>query len=47
MIVGAGQAAVQTVDTLRRRGFTGKITLIGEEQLLARAAGACGGRVAP
>ena len=23
VIVGAGQAAVQTVDTLRRKGFTG------------------------
>jgi 3-phenylpropionate/trans-cinnamate dioxygenase ferredoxin reductase subunit len=31
VIVGAGQAAVQAVDTLRRRGFTGKLTLIGEE----------------
>jgi 3-phenylpropionate/trans-cinnamate dioxygenase ferredoxin reductase component len=34
MIVGAGQAAVQTVDTLRRRGFTGKVTLVGEEPWL-------------
>ncbi len=34
MIVGAGQAAVQTVDTLRRRGFAGKITLIGDEPWL-------------
>src|SRR5580698_6088562 len=34
MIVGAGQAAVQALDTLRRRGFTGKITLIGEEPWL-------------
>ncbi|HLY51578.1 MAG TPA: FAD-dependent oxidoreductase, partial [Steroidobacteraceae bacterium] len=31
VIVGAGQAAVQAVDTLRRRGFAGKLTLIGEE----------------
>jgi len=31
VIVGAGQAAVQAVDTLRRKGFTGKITLLGEE----------------
>ena len=30
-IVGAGQAAVQAVDTLRRRGFAGKLTLIGAE----------------
>jgi 3-phenylpropionate/trans-cinnamate dioxygenase ferredoxin reductase component len=34
VIVGAGQAAVQAVDTLRRRGFTGKLTLIGEEPWL-------------
>jgi 3-phenylpropionate/trans-cinnamate dioxygenase ferredoxin reductase component len=32
VIVGAGQAAVQAVDTLRRRGFAGKLTLIGAEQ---------------
>jgi 3-phenylpropionate/trans-cinnamate dioxygenase ferredoxin reductase subunit len=31
VIVGAGQAAAQAVDTLRRRGFDGAITLIGEE----------------
>jgi len=31
VIVGAGQAAVQAADTLRRKGFAGKITLIGEE----------------
>jgi 3-phenylpropionate/trans-cinnamate dioxygenase ferredoxin reductase component len=31
VIVGAGQAAVQAVDTLRRRGFAGKLTLIGAE----------------
>ena len=34
VIVGAGQAAVQAVDTLRRRGFTGKLTLIGDEPWL-------------
>ncbi len=34
VIVGAGQAAVQAIDTLRRRGFTGKLTLIGEEPWL-------------
>jgi 3-phenylpropionate/trans-cinnamate dioxygenase ferredoxin reductase subunit len=34
VIVGAGQAAVQAVDTLRRRGFTGKLTLIGAEPWL-------------
>jgi 3-phenylpropionate/trans-cinnamate dioxygenase ferredoxin reductase component len=31
VIVGAGQAAVQAVDTLRRKGFTGKLVLVGEE----------------
>ena len=31
VIVGAGQAAVQAADTLRRRGFAGKLTLIGAE----------------
>ena len=31
VIVGAGQAAVQAIDTLRRKGFTGKLVLIGEE----------------
>jgi len=31
VIVGAGQAAVQAIDTLRKRGFSGAITLIGEE----------------
>jgi 3-phenylpropionate/trans-cinnamate dioxygenase ferredoxin reductase component len=31
LIVGAGQAAVQAIDTLRKRGFAGAITLIGEE----------------
>ena len=34
LIVGAGQAAIQTVDTLRRRGFAGKLTLVGEEPWL-------------
>ena len=31
VIVGGGQAAVQAVDTLRRRGFTGGLTIIGDE----------------
>ena len=31
VIVGAGQAAVQAVDTLRREGFTGKLTMVGDE----------------
>jgi 3-phenylpropionate/trans-cinnamate dioxygenase ferredoxin reductase component len=31
VIVGGGQAAVQAVDTLRRRGFTGQLTLVGDE----------------
>jgi 3-phenylpropionate/trans-cinnamate dioxygenase ferredoxin reductase subunit len=31
VIAGGGQAAVQAVDTLRRRGFTGQLTLVGDE----------------
>src|SRR5450432_614137 len=31
VIVGAGQSAVQAIDTLRRKGFTGSIALVGEE----------------
>jgi 3-phenylpropionate/trans-cinnamate dioxygenase ferredoxin reductase subunit len=31
VIVGAGQAAAQTIETLRRRGHDGPITLIGDE----------------
>ncbi len=34
VIVGAGQAAVQAIDTLRRKGFGGKITLVGDEPWL-------------
>jgi 3-phenylpropionate/trans-cinnamate dioxygenase ferredoxin reductase subunit len=34
LIVGAGQAAIQAIDTSRRRGFTGQITLVGEEPWL-------------
>src|ERR1041384_3844468 len=33
-IVGAGQAAAQAVETLRKRGHAGSITLIGDEALL-------------
>src|SRR6188508_1785921 len=33
-IVGAGQAAAQAVETLRKRGHAGPITLIGDESLL-------------
>jgi 3-phenylpropionate/trans-cinnamate dioxygenase ferredoxin reductase subunit len=33
-IVGAGQAAAQAVETLRKRGHTGPITLIGDEASL-------------
>jgi 3-phenylpropionate/trans-cinnamate dioxygenase ferredoxin reductase component len=33
-IAGGGQAAVQAVDTLRRKGFTGQIVLIGDEPWL-------------
>jgi 3-phenylpropionate/trans-cinnamate dioxygenase ferredoxin reductase component len=31
IIVGAGQAAVQAVQSLRAEGFDGPITLIGDE----------------
>jgi 3-phenylpropionate/trans-cinnamate dioxygenase ferredoxin reductase subunit len=31
VIVGAGQAAIQAADTLRRRGFAGKLIILGEE----------------
>jgi 3-phenylpropionate/trans-cinnamate dioxygenase ferredoxin reductase subunit len=34
VIVGGGQAAVQAVDTLRRKGFTGKLTVVGDEPWL-------------
>jgi 3-phenylpropionate/trans-cinnamate dioxygenase ferredoxin reductase component len=34
VIAGGGQAAVQAVDTLRRKGFAGKLTLVAEEPWL-------------
>jgi 3-phenylpropionate/trans-cinnamate dioxygenase ferredoxin reductase component len=34
LIVGAGQAAIQAIDTLRRKGFAGQLTLVGEEPWL-------------
>jgi 3-phenylpropionate/trans-cinnamate dioxygenase ferredoxin reductase subunit len=34
VVVGAGQAAAQAVETLRKRGHTGPITLIGDENSL-------------
>jgi 3-phenylpropionate/trans-cinnamate dioxygenase ferredoxin reductase component len=34
VIAGGGQAAVQAADTLRRKGFMGKLTLVGEEPWL-------------
>jgi 3-phenylpropionate/trans-cinnamate dioxygenase ferredoxin reductase component len=34
VIAGGGQAAVQTVDTLRRKGFAGKLTIVGDEPYL-------------
>ncbi|HEV7607677.1 MAG TPA: FAD-dependent oxidoreductase [Steroidobacteraceae bacterium] len=34
VIVGAGQAAAQAVETLRKRGHTGPITLVGDESML-------------
>ncbi|MGH8150373.1 MAG: NAD(P)/FAD-dependent oxidoreductase [Steroidobacteraceae bacterium] len=33
VMVGAGQAAAQAIDTLRRRGYDSAITLVGEEPL--------------
>jgi 3-phenylpropionate/trans-cinnamate dioxygenase ferredoxin reductase subunit len=32
VIVGAGQAAAAAIDTLRRKGFSGAIALVGEEE---------------
>jgi 3-phenylpropionate/trans-cinnamate dioxygenase ferredoxin reductase component len=34
VIIGGGQAAAQASETLRKRGHTGRITLIGDEALL-------------
>ena len=34
VIAGAGQAAVQAIETLRRKGFTGKLILVGDEPWL-------------
>src|SRR5579863_1665226 len=34
VIAGGGQAAVQAIDTLRRKGFTGKLVLVGDEPWL-------------
>src|SRR2546423_570207 len=34
VIAGGGQAAVQAVDTLRRKGFAGGLTVVGEEPWL-------------
>jgi 3-phenylpropionate/trans-cinnamate dioxygenase ferredoxin reductase subunit len=34
VIVGAGQAAAQAVETLRKRGHTGPIALVGDESML-------------
>lgn len=34
VVIGAGQAAVQTVDTLRRKGYKGRLTIVGEESCL-------------
>ncbi|HEX3847205.1 MAG TPA: FAD-dependent oxidoreductase [Steroidobacteraceae bacterium] len=31
LIIGAGQAGAQAIDTLRKEGFTGRVVLIGEE----------------
>lgn len=34
LIVGAGQAAIQALDTLRKRGYAGRLTLVGDEPWL-------------
>jgi 3-phenylpropionate/trans-cinnamate dioxygenase ferredoxin reductase subunit len=34
LIIGGGQAAIQAIDTLRRKGFSGQLTLVGEEPWL-------------
>ena len=34
LIVGGGQAGAQAVDTLRREGFTGRLVLVSDEELL-------------
>jgi 3-phenylpropionate/trans-cinnamate dioxygenase ferredoxin reductase component len=34
VIVGGGQAAAQAADTLRRKGFTGELTVVGDEPWL-------------
>jgi 3-phenylpropionate/trans-cinnamate dioxygenase ferredoxin reductase subunit len=34
LIIGAGQASIQAIDVLRRKGFSGEITLVGEEPTL-------------
>jgi len=34
VIAGGGQAAVQAVDTLRRKGFAGELTVVGDEPWL-------------
>jgi 3-phenylpropionate/trans-cinnamate dioxygenase ferredoxin reductase subunit len=34
VIAGAGQAAVQAIDTLRRKGFAGQVLLVGDEPWL-------------
>ncbi len=34
LIIGAGQAAAQAVDTLRREGFEGRLVLVGDEPYL-------------
>jgi 3-phenylpropionate/trans-cinnamate dioxygenase ferredoxin reductase component len=33
VIAGGGQAAAQAADTLRRKGYTGKLTVVGDEPL--------------
>ena len=39
VVIGAGQAGAQAVDTLRREGFDGRLVLIGDEPRAARTSG--------
>jgi len=34
VIIGAGQAAAQAVETLRKKGYAGRLTLIGDEDIV-------------
>ena len=34
LIIGAGQSAIQCISTLKKEGYSGSITLVGEEEHL-------------